>query len=199
MGEIQKRPFQLSFNASQGRVPRLPRHFGRWPNPGARTRRAARIRRIDQTTSERLAWEERAVWLRRPVAAIDLLPPGWLRRPQRHREAFPGPDVPANQFGKDMRSRRRSPLAVAEFRDRDAGRGRELRRAGGTQPGIDSKEIPVHGRQEQSAYNGHFESTCCFYSTETAIVWRQSCVQATCTAQRAGRNFCCRRSSGNRS
>jgi len=25
---------------------------------------------------------------------------------------------------------------------------------------LDSTEIPVHGRQEQSAYNGHFESTC---------------------------------------
>ena len=28
--------------------------------------------------------------------------------------------------------------------------------------------------------------TRCFYSTETAIVWRQSCVPATCTAPRAG-------------
>jgi hypothetical protein len=25
---------------------------------------------------------------------------------------------------------------------------------------IDSSEIPVYGNQEQSAYNGHFESTC---------------------------------------
>jgi hypothetical protein len=25
---------------------------------------------------------------------------------------------------------------------------------------MDSTEIPVHGRQERSAYNGHFESTC---------------------------------------
>src|SRR5215510_15365505 len=25
---------------------------------------------------------------------------------------------------------------------------------------MDSTEIPVYGRQEQSAYNGHFESTC---------------------------------------
>jgi len=25
---------------------------------------------------------------------------------------------------------------------------------------IDSTEIPVYGNQEQSAYNGHFESTC---------------------------------------
>ena len=27
-------------------------------------------------------------------------------------------------------------------------------------PDIDSTEIPVYGQQEQSAYNGHFESTC---------------------------------------
>ena len=26
---------------------------------------------------------------------------------------------------------------------------------------MDSTEIPVHGQQEPSAYNGHFESTCC--------------------------------------
>jgi len=26
---------------------------------------------------------------------------------------------------------------------------------------MDSTEIPVYGQQEQSAYNGHFESTCC--------------------------------------
>jgi Transposase DDE domain group 1 len=25
---------------------------------------------------------------------------------------------------------------------------------------MDSTEVPVYGRQEQSAYNGHFESTC---------------------------------------
>jgi hypothetical protein len=26
---------------------------------------------------------------------------------------------------------------------------------------MDSAEIPVYGEQEHSAYNGHFESTCC--------------------------------------
>jgi hypothetical protein len=25
---------------------------------------------------------------------------------------------------------------------------------------LDSTEIPVYGQQDQSAYNGHFESTC---------------------------------------
>ena len=33
---------------------------------------------------------------------------------------------------------------------------------------MDSTEIPVYGEQEQSAYNGHFESTC--YHTPPAAV-----------------------------
>jgi len=40
-----------------------------------------------------------------------------------------------------------------------------------------STEIAVHGQQEQSAYNGHFESTCyrrCCCSIVKATVWRQS-------------------------
>jgi hypothetical protein len=38
---------------------------------------------------------------------------------------------------------------------------------------LDSREIPVYGEQEQSAYNGHFESTCyhpCCCSTEKETV-----------------------------
>ena len=62
---------------------------------------------------------------------------------------------------------------------------------------MDSTEIPVYGEQEQSAYNGHFESTCytrCYCSIETATVWRRSSSLATFTVQRDGNNFCCRRS-----
>ena len=47
----------------------------------------------------------------------------------------------------------------------------------------------TRGAQEQSAYNGHFESTCfhpLLLFNRDAIVWRQSCVPATCTAPRAG-------------
>ena len=46
----------------------------------------------------------------------------------------------------------------------------------------------TRGAQEQSAYNGHFESTCfhpLLLFNRDAIVWRQSCVPATCTAPRA--------------
>ncbi len=55
---------------------------------------------------------------------------------------------------------------------------------------MDSTEIPVYGEQEQSAYNGHFESTCyhpLLLFNRDAIVWRQSCVPATCTAPRVSR------------
>ncbi len=67
---------------------------------------------------------------------------------------------------------------------------------------MDSTEVPVYGRQEQSAYNGHFESTCynpCCCSTAQATAWRRNCAQATSTAPRAGRNCCCPRSSANNS
>ena len=43
---------------------------------------------------------------------------------------------------------------------------------------MDSTEIPVYGEQEQSAYNGHFESTVitrCCCSTEKETVWERSC------------------------
>ena len=67
---------------------------------------------------------------------------------------------------------------------------------------MDSTESPVHGQQEGSAYNGHFESvsaiTRCCCSTSTVIVWRRSCVPATCPAPTTGRNCCCPRSNANR-
>jgi Transposase DDE domain group 1 len=36
---------------------------------------------------------------------------------------------------------------------------------------MDSTEIPVYGRQEQSAYNGHFESTCDSGWSRPAVGW----------------------------
>jgi Transposase DDE domain group 1 len=65
---------------------------------------------------------------------------------------------------------------------------------------MDSTEIPVYGQQEQSAYNGHFESTCyhpLLYSIAKATAWQPSYGLATPTEPRAGRN-CCQRLNGNR-
>jgi len=66
---------------------------------------------------------------------------------------------------------------------------------------MDSTEIPVYGEQAQSAYNGHFESTCyhplLLFNREGDCL-AVGCGPATCTAPRAGKRFCCRRSSGSR-
>jgi hypothetical protein len=69
---------------------------------------------------------------------------------------------------------------------------------------MDSTEIPVYGQQENSAYNGHFESTCyhpllLFNREGDCPAWRQSFGRATCTAPTIGKNCCCRRLSGSRS
>ena len=68
---------------------------------------------------------------------------------------------------------------------------------------MDSTEIPVYGEQEQeqSAYNGHFESTC--YHPLLLFNREGDCLAAKlrpgpgapgCTAPRVGKNCCCRRS-----
>src|SRR5215467_10383192 len=61
---------------------------------------------------------------------------------------------------------------------------------------MDSTEIPVYGRQEHSAYNGHFESTCyhpLLCSIARATVWPPSYGLATSIVPRAGKNCCCPR------
>ena len=48
---------------------------------------------------------------------------------------------------------------------------------------MDSTESPVHGQQEGSAYNGHFEWSALLLFNQHG---RRSCVPATCTAPRTG-------------
>ena len=69
----------------------------------------------------------------------------------------------------------------------------------------DSTESPVHGQQEGSAYNGHYESVCyhpLLLFNQHGDVWRRSCGRATSPATRTGTRTgtccCCPRSSGNR-
>ena len=59
----------------------------------------------------------------------------------------------------------------------------------------DSTEIPVYGQQENSAYNGHFESTSyhlLLLFNRGATVWLPNCVPETFTAPMAPRACCCR-------
>src|SRR5271168_2279368 len=66
---------------------------------------------------------------------------------------------------------------------------------------MDSTEAAVYGQQEESAYNGHFESTC--YHPLLLFNREGDCraaryLPATSTAPTAEKNCCCPRSSGNR-
>ena len=66
---------------------------------------------------------------------------------------------------------------------------------------MDSSESPVHGEQEGSAYNGHFESVCyhpLFLFNSHGDCLRRSFVRAMCIAPKTGMSCCCRRSSVNR-
>jgi hypothetical protein len=66
---------------------------------------------------------------------------------------------------------------------------------------MDSTEIPVCGQQEQSAYNGHFESTC--YHPLLLFNREGDCLAAKLRpgnvhSAKTGKSYCCWRSSGNR-
>jgi hypothetical protein len=66
---------------------------------------------------------------------------------------------------------------------------------------MDSTEIPVYGEQEQSAYNGHFESTCyhplLLFNGNGDCLGR-SCGRATCIVPRTGTKCFCEKSSASR-
>jgi len=68
-------------------------------------------------------------------------------------------------------------------------------------PGHDSTEITVSGEQEQSAYNGHFESTCyhplLLFNREGDCLG-PSCGRAMRIVPRVGKNCCCPRLRGSR-
>ena len=54
---------------------------------------------------------------------------------------------------------------------------------------MDSSEIPTHGQQEGSAWNGHFGSTCyhpLFVFNQFGDLERSTLRPATCTAPKAG-------------
>ena len=66
---------------------------------------------------------------------------------------------------------------------------------------MDSSESPVHGAQEGSAYNGHFESVCyhpLFLFTEHGTASPLRCGPATCIALTTGTTCSCRKLTGSR-
>ncbi len=56
---------------------------------------------------------------------------------------------------------------------------------------MDSTEIPAYGQQENSAYNGHFGSTCyhpLLLFNRSGTAWRRSCGPVTCQRRQLGRD-----------
>src|SRR6266568_7062019 len=117
MGEAQNQPFQLSFNASlkidfQGS--RVTSDGGL--DPGARTRRATRVRRIDRAASDGLPpGQEHAVPANRLAAAVGVQSLGRIRGRERCGTAVPRSDLSAHRFGKELGSRSGLDLAAADF------------------------------------------------------------------------------------
>ena len=177
MGERQEQPFELSFN---GRL-KVDFQGSRVTSDGG----LLLVRELDERLGfgeliERHLTDGRGKNTQLPLtdlAAVGMQPAGGLRGCQRRRAALPGPafrligSEKVLERGAALTSRLQSfeteLLTQAENLAGLAALNRELVAKGEAIASrrrvlldMDSTEIRVHGRQEQSAYNGHFESTC---------------------------------------
>src|SRR5215470_2404489 len=135
MGEKQKGPFQLSFNASL----KVDFQGSRVTSDGG----LIVIRELDERLglgyliAEHLSDARRGKNTQLPLA--DLFRQSVYSRMAGYedvndRAALAGPGVSADWVGEGLGSWRSFDLPLADVRDRDAGRGREFRWAGGDQP-----------------------------------------------------------------
>ena len=63
-------------------------------------------------------------------------------------------------FETEMLAKEENFVGLAQLNRELIGRAEAIHSLYRTMLDMDSTEIPVHGEQEESAYNGHFESTC---------------------------------------
>ena len=104
-------------------------------------------------------------------------PSGWVRGHERCGAIVARSDLPADRFREDLGTRGGPDFRLQTFEtemlaeeenfaglariNRDLiARAEAMDAPYRTVLDMDSTEIPVYGEQEQSAYNGHFESTC---------------------------------------
>jgi hypothetical protein len=106
----------------------------------------------------RLSGEEHTTAADRPAAAIRVQPPGGLRRHERRVTALPRCDVPADWLRENLGARVSPDFPFPILRDGTVDPGKEHQ----GQAAINRELIArtVYGQQEQSTYNGYFESTC---------------------------------------
>ena len=223
MGEIQDQRFQLSFNASL----KVDFQGSRVTSDGS----LVLVRELDERLGFGELIEQHLTDSRRgkntqfPFA--DLLGQSVYSRLAGYEDGNDAerlchdPAFPTHRLRKGLGSGRRSDLPVADLRDRHAGRGRELRWTGTTQPGIDQQsgndglrlpDRPGHGfdgdpsvrraRAErlQRTLRVHLLSPAAAVQPRGRLPGGQSrrAGQAMGTAPRVGKNSCCPRSSGSR-
>ena len=178
MGENQKQPFQMSFN----RFLRVAFQGSRVTSNGG----LILVRELDERLGFGKLVEQHLTDPRANNARLsfaDLLRQSVYSRlagyedVQRCRATLTRSDLPANRFREDLDRGAALPSRLQTFETEllaeegnFAGLARVNRELIGKAEGIDSPhrtvldmdstEIPVYGQQEQSAYNGHFESSC---------------------------------------
>lgn len=125
----------------------------------------------------RLSGEEHTTAADRPAAAIRVQPPGGLRRHERRVTALPRCDVPADWLRENLGARVSPDFPFPILRDGTVDPGKEHQGQAAINRELiartdesdspqrvvsdrNSSEITVYGQQEQSTYNGYFESTC---------------------------------------
>ena len=178
MGETQNQPFQLSFNRSL----KVDFQGSRVTSDGG----LILVRELDERLGfseliEQHLTDSRGKNTQLPLA--DLLRQSVYSRLAGYEDVNDAErlsqDPTFRLIGseKSLGARSGVDLALAVVRDRTVDAREEPGRSGRDQPGtgrqggshrftrrvvldMDSTEIPVYGQQEQSAYNGHFESTC---------------------------------------
>ena len=178
MGEIQKRPFQLSFNASL----RVDFQGSRFTSDGG----LILVRELDEglgfgeLAAEYLT-DTRAKNAQLPI--VDLLRQSVYSRLAGHEDVNDaerlaqdpsfrligsekiwdrGAALPSRlqSFEAQMLAEDGNFSGLARLNRELVGKAEAIDSHCRTVLDMDSTEIPVYGEQEQSAYNGHFESTC---------------------------------------
>jgi hypothetical protein len=178
VGETQKRSFQLSFNSSL----RVEFQGARVTSDGG----LILVRELDERLGLSVLMERHLIDSRRgknvQLPLSDLLRQSIYSRLAGYEDVNDAARLSQDPAFRLIGSRKiwergGLDLALAVVRDRRADARRKPRRPGRAQPGadrqsgsprftatgmldMDSTEIPVYGEQEQSAYNGLFESTC---------------------------------------
>ena len=196
MGELQHEAFQFAFNG-----------FLKVAFQGSRVTSDAGlilVRELDERLGLEALIDEHLSDSRRGLntqfspggspAAVGLQPARGLRRPQRRGARGGGPDVSLigspklwdrgaaltstlHWFETELLTQEKNLVGLTAVNREVLAQAGMPTRAGRTVLDMDSSESPVHGAQEGSAYNGHFESVC--YHPLFLFTEHGDCVAAT--------------------